>query len=438
MSELDQLAELSRRPDRLPRKISDVCEFVRDGDWIETKDQGGDAYRLLQVSNIGVGHFIETGKYRYINKETFERLNCTEIQNNDVLVARMPEPTGRAWWAHTLSGKAITAVDVAILRPDPSAVLGQYLAYVLNSPACLSLVNSMTTGTTRLRIRRHDIAQIKISLPSLIEQREIASILGALDDKIELNRRMNATLKAMARAFFQSWFVDFDPVRAKAEGRQPVGMDPDTAALFPDSFEDSELGPIPKGWEIRPLDEIAHFLNGLALQKFPVSGSTSLPVVKIAQLNNGHDTTRADRCSDNIPQDYVVRDGDVLFSWSGSLEVEVWTGGDGALNQHLFKVSSQTYPKWFYYLWTLSHLENFRSIAAGKATTMGHIQRKHLSDAKVLIPSSTLLLKLGEIFAPLVASSTARMLHAKDLEKLRDTLLPKLLDGELRVGDFAA
>ena len=325
------------------------------------------------------------------------------------------------------------------LRCDTNQVLPEFVTYFFKSHQGqhLLLANASQTGVPSIARPSSYLKTIQIPVPPLAEQREIANILGALDDKIELNRRMNATLVAMARALFQSWFVDFDPVRAKAEGRQPAGMNAETAALFPDTFEDSVLGPIPKGWEIRPLDDIAHFLNGLALQKFPVSGSSSLPVIKIAQLKNGHDTKRADRCSDKIPQDYVVRDGDVLFSWSGSLEVEVWTGGDGALNQHLFKISSQIYPKWFYYLWTLSHLEHFRSIAAGKATTMGHIQRKHLSDAKVLVPPSTLLLKMSENLSPLVASNTARKLQSKDLERLRDALLPKLLSGELRVGEVA-
>lgn len=364
-----------------------------------------------------------------------------KVTDGTVLLSKLNPGSPKVWRIPTAMGQhAIASTEFLVLKPRTGITLNALYAACLN-PSFLRSVTAKATGTSssHQRVRPSDLLATNLHLRvGNADLAEIGNFIAALDDKIELNRRMNTTLEAMARALFQSWLVDFDPVRAKAEGRQPVGMDAETAALFPDTFEDSVLGPTPKGWEIRPLDEIAHFLNGLALQKFPVSGSTSLPVIKIAQLNNGHDTKRADRCSDNIPQDYVVRDGDVLFSWSGSLEVEVWTGGDGALNQHLFKISSQIYPKWFYYLWTISHLENFRSIAAGKATTMGHIQRKHLSDAKVLVPPSTLLLKMSEILSPLVASNTARKLHAKDLERLRDALLPKLLSGELRVGDVAA
>ena len=127
------------------------------------------------------------------------------------------------------------------------------------------------------------------------------------------------------------------------------------------------------------------YLNGLALQKFPPESEDEfLPVIKIAQLRAGN-TVGADRASARLKPEYIVHDGDVLFSWSGSLEVEFWCGGDGALNQHLFKVSSAEVPKWFYYLATRHFLHGFREIAAHKATTMGHIQRKHLTEARLLV-----------------------------------------------------
>jgi type I restriction enzyme S subunit len=277
------------------------------------------------------------------------------------------------------------------------------------------------------------------------EQKRIAEVLGTLDDKIELNRRMNATLEATARALFQSWFVDFDPVRAKldlpargaqAGGRTPSGMDAAIAALFPDAFEESSLGHIPKGWEVRNLDKSAHYLNGLALQKYPPGDGPTLPVIKIAQLRKG-DSIGADRCNTDLPPEYIVQDGDVLFSWSGSLEVELWCGGTGALNQHLFKVTSPEFPKWFYYLWTLYHLDEFRLIAADKATTMGHIQRGHLTAAKVLIPQRPLLDAMSGIISPLIEQLIANRIESRTLANLRDTLLPKLLSGELSLKEAA-
>jgi type I restriction enzyme S subunit len=250
--------------------------------------------------------------------------------------------------------------------------------------------------------------------------------------RIALLRETNATLEAIAQALFKSWFVDFDPVRAKSQGLVPAGMDEATAALFPDSFEELALGLVPKGWKIRALDEIATYLNGLALQKFPPSDDSWLPVIKIAQLRKG-DTVGADRAGRNLKPEYIIQNGDVLFSWSGSLEVEVWCGGEGALNQHLFKVTSKDFPKWFYLHWTRHHLDHFRQIAASKATTMGHIQRAHLSEAKVLVPPAALLGAMDAYFAPLLARTVQNELQAQTLAALRDTLLPRLISGQLRL-----
>ena len=293
------------------------------------------------------------------------------------------------------------------------------------------LVNS-ATGTKILHTAPKRIESFRLRLPPLQEQEAIAALLDCIDDRIALLRETNATLEAIAQALFKSWFVDFDPVHAKMEGRAPEGVDEATAALFPDGFEESALGPVPIGWKIKALDEIATYLNGLALQKFPPSDDAWLPVIKIAQLRKG-DTIGADRASRNIKPDYIVQNGDALFSWSGSLEVEVWCGGEGALNQHLFKVTSDTYSKWFYLLWTRHYLEHFRQVAASKATTMGHIQRKHLSEAKSLAPPVELLSAMSAHLEPLLARSLELKLQAQTLATLRDTLLPRLISGQLRL-----
>jgi type I restriction enzyme S subunit len=263
-------------------------------------------------------------------------------------------------------------------------------------------------------VNRNALHGAEVVFPvDLRTQRAIAQILGSLDDKIDLNRRMNETLEAMARALFKSWFVDFDGV-AEAD------------------MQESELGRIPKGWRVASLDAIANYLNGLALQKFPPESETEfLPVIKIAQLRAGN-TNGADKASTQLKPEYIVEDGDVLFSWSGSLEVEVWTGGRGALNQHLFKITSHEVPKWFCYFATRLHLPDFRAIAAGKATTMGHIQRGHLTAAKVVLPPPEFMAQFDRTIAPLFEQKINNALQSRTLAALRDTLLPKLLSGELR------
>lgn len=335
-----------------------------------------------------------------------------------------------------LDGRRVALAQRLIaLRGKPNLLDQRFLLYLMQSRFVQEQLRARGTGTTVVGIRQSELRRVELPLPPLPEQRAIAGVLGALDDKIELNRRMNETLEEIARALFKSWFVDFDPVRAKSEGRQPWGMDAETAALFPSEFEDSELGEIPKGWRVRPLDSIATFLNGLALQKYPAQPREEfLPVIKIVELRKGS-TEGADRASPAVPAPYVIEDGDLLFSWSGSLEVAVWAGGRGALNQHLFKVTSTEFPQWFIHQWLLRHLSEFRGIAADKATTMGHIKRHHLTDALTVVPDGSVLDAANAMFSPLAQRWLLNRLESRTLAELRDTLLPRLMSGEVRVRD---
>lgn len=345
-------------------------------------------------------------------------------QSADLLgaVARLPldHPPGR-----------LTQDTVKLEPRAPDSPL-DYLYWLLRTPQYRGYCRSHATGTTNLGLAREDFLAFPAPEPTRAQLR-IVDVLTALDDKIELNRRMSQTLEAMARALFKSWFVDFDPVRAKAEGRDP-GFPKPLADLFPARLVDSELGEIPEGWEVKKLDEIARFVNGLALQKYPATDGRSLPVIKITQLRAGH-TDGADRASTDLEPDYVVEDGDILFSWSGSLECVLWSSGRGALNQHLFKVTSAKYPRWLCYLGVHRHLDDFRHIAAGKATTMGHIQRHHLSGAKLALPAEQLLRRVDAIMAPLIESTWRRQAQSRTLAALRDSLLPKLISGELTAKD---
>lgn len=313
-----------------------------------------------------------------------------------------------------------------------SGIEALYLFYLLSWQT--EYLSHLADGSVQKNLNTTLLKTLEVALPPLPEQRAIAHILGALDDKIELNHRMNHTLEAIARALFKSWFVDFGPVHAKAAGEQPVGMDAETAALFPDAFVDSDMELIPEGWQVRPLDKIAHFENGIAWQRFRAeSGEDTLPVIKIREMRQGDFDDKSDRVRTNIKQACKVYDGDVLFSWSASLIIDIWASGDGALNQHIFKVTSKQYPKWFYYYWTKHHLDQFQQIAAGKVTTMGHIQRHHLSEAFVVIPPKPLLGRMTQIVQPLLEVIINNRLESRTLAELRDALLPRLISGELRV-----
>ena len=157
-----------------------------------------------------------------------------------------------------------------------------------------------------------------------------------------------------------------------------------------------------------------------------------MPVLKIKQLRNGF-SDDSDWCTTEVKPEYIISDGDVIFSWSASLMVKIWDGEKCILNQHLFKVSSDEFPKWFYYLWSKHHLDEFVSISSSHATTMGHIKRGDLDDAMVLVPSPVEIQELSEVFTPLIDKIISNNKRLKNLVSLRDTLLPKLMSGEIRV-----
>ena len=292
----------------------------------------------------------------------------------------------------------------------------EYLYYWFLSPYGKNEINTKAIGSTQKALTIDSLSKFDIKIPAnLDDQRRIASILSSLDRKIELNNKINADLEEMAQAIFKNWFVDFEPFK---DGK----------------FVDSELGMIPEGWKVGRLTEIASYMNGLAMQKFPPENDEdSLPVLKIKELGQGFCGPDSDRCSCNIKDECKVHNGDVIFSWSGTLLVDVWCGGDCGLNQHLFKVTSKEYPKWFYYYWTKHHLQEFIHIAKDKAVTMGHIKRGHLEEAMVAIPDNDSMEKAHELFEPILSKMISLRLESSRLSLLRDTLLPRLMSGELEV-----
>jgi type I restriction enzyme, S subunit len=277
----------------------------------------------------------------------------------------------------------------------------KFLKYYFDSPFFQdTLVNHGDSGSTRAYIGITAQRDLPIIVPSHArEQESIAAVLGSLDDKIDLLHRQTKTLEILAETLFRQWFT-----------------------------EDAK-----ESWDVRPLSGIANFLNGLACQKFPpINDVEKLPVLKIRELSSGIAET-ADWATSNVKPGYIVEAGDVIFAWSASLMVKVWEGEKCVLNQHLFKVTSDEFPKWFYLRWCKHHLAEFIAVAASHATTMGHIKRGDLDAAKVLVPPPATLKTMSKQMQPLLDKQIAIAKQRKTLEKLRDTLLPKLMSGEVRV-----
>jgi type I restriction enzyme S subunit len=326
------------------------------------------------------------------------------------------------------------------LTVNPELADALFLYYVFSTIEQQDYIrqNAIQTGVphTNLGIWRGT----PVPLPPLPDQRAIAHILGTLDDKIELNRRMNGTLEAMARALFKSWFVDFDPVRAKAEGRDP-GLPKPLANLFPDSFEDSELGEIPKGWRAVPLYDIATYINGAAYAAFdPNDERRGLPIIKIAELKAG--VTSQTKFSDvQMPGKYQITRGDILFSWSGnpdtSIDTFVWSHDPAWLNQHIFRVVPHYRYERAFVLTLLKQLRPvFAEIARNKQTTgLGHVTVADMKLLLVVHPDDKVMLAWDAIAASILDRAFLNDVEIGSMTILRDTLLPKLISGELRVKD---
>lgn len=344
-----------------------------------------------------------------------------KFQNGDTIMARITPclENGKHAFVSILNKGEIAygSTEYFVFCGKEDVSDNDFVYYLTKTPLFRdTAIKSMVGSSGRQRAQMDVLENLKMLVPKDIsDQRRIASILSSLDRKIELNNKINADLEEMAQAIFKNWFVDFEPFK---DGK----------------FVDSELGMIPEGWKVGRLTEIASYMNGLAMQKFPPENNEdSLPVLKIKELGQGFCGTDSDRCSCNIKDECKIHNGDVIFSWSGTLLVDVWCGGDCGLNQHLFKVTSKDYPKWFYYYWTKHHLQEFVHIAKDKAVTMGHIKRGHLEEAMVAIPDNDSMEKAHELFEPILSKMISLRLESSRLSLLRDTLLPRLMSGELEV-----
>ena len=332
----------------------------------------------INSNNLSLNNYISTENMLPDRKgisisSNIPNNNVNKFLKNDILISNIRPYFKKIWFAIFEGG---ASNDILVIRGN-NKVNSKYLYYLLSTDDFFDYNVKGSKGTKMPRGDKEHIMNYEFKLPSLKEQKRIADILTALDDKIELNNQMNQTLEEIASLLYKRWFVDFEFPDDKGNPYKSSGGE----------MVDSELGMIPKGWEVKNLTEIAKFVNGLAMQKFrPQINEESLPVLKIKELNSNSVSKSTERCKKNIKDEVKVFDGDIIFSWSGTLAVKIWSGGEAGLNQHLFKVTSSIYPKWLYYLIVLYNLNNFKSIASDKATTMGHINRSHLEKTYFTIP----------------------------------------------------
>jgi type I restriction enzyme S subunit len=427
-----------------PIRLGDVCTKVGSG---ATPRGGSDVYleqgpyALIRSQNVYNDGFHRDG-LAYIGEKHAAELDGVEVVKNDVLLNITGDSVARACQVDPGVLPARVNQHVAIIRPDPDKLDPRFLRYVLVSPEIQAkLLSWAGSGGTRHALTKGMIESFEVLAPEDIdEQRAIAHILGTLDDKIELNRRMNETLEAMARALFKSWFVDFDPVRAKAEGRDP-GLPKPLADLFPDSFEDSELGEIPKGWGVKPFAETVEIIGGgTPKTSVPDYWNGEIPWFSVVDAPSESDVWVLDtekkitQAGIENSSTQILPVGTTIISARGTVGRVALVGVPMAMNQSCYGLRGKMDSNGFYTFFATRELvARFQQHAHG--SVFDTITRNTLAGISMVAPAAPLVEKFEKQVAPSLQRVRAGLLETRTLAALRDALLPRLISGELRVKD---
>ena len=401
-------------------RLGDFCQKIGSG---ATPKGGKDAYldegpfRLFRSQNIYNDGFTPSG-LAYINEDQARKLDSVTVFVEDVLLNITGDSVARVCLAPSKYLPARVNQHVAIIRPAPEKLDNRFLRYFLASPYQQDLMLGLAAaGATRNALTKGMIEDFKIPCPPLSVQKSISNILTTLDDRIALLRETNATLEAIALALFKSWFVDFEPVHAKARGEQPQGMDDATAALFPASFEESELGMIPKGWRVGSLGD-----------ELKIAYGKNLPTVKL--LDSGFPVFGGNGQIGYYSQ-YLYEQRQVLVACRGAAsgKVNQSTPRSFVTNNSLVLESNDKLP--------FGYLKGFMSISDLSAYVTGSAQPQvtidNLKVFKIVIPNKSIVEAFEDVSIQIETRVQQNNDQAQTLTQLRDTLLPKLISGQLRL-----
>jgi len=392
---------------------------------------------FVKSEAISASGTIDPTTFAFIDEDTHAELSRSQLQEGDILFSMAGVYLGKTAVVKKSILPANTNQAVGIIRLDLAKADPHFIHYALSSPECRSWVHRSVAQSAQPNFNLRDIGNLPIPALALAEQRAIAHILGTLDDKIELNRRMSETLEAMARALFKSWFVDFDPVRAKREGRWQRGQSlPGLPAhlydLFPDRLVDSALGKIPEWWEVTSIYAVADVIYGapFASVQFNTDG-VGAPLIRIRDLareNPGVWTPEVHQ------KGYKVRPGDIVVGMDGEFRAYLWGGPDAWLNQRLCVFAPKSGCSAAFV--RNSIIEPLAEIEATEtATTVIHLGKSDIDRFMIVVPTKAALNAFSQVCQPWYDRIVATKREATILTGLRDTLLPKLISGELRVPD---
>lgn len=406
-------------------------QFI-DGDRGKNYPQKTDFYKdgycvFLNTGNVKPDGFDFSDLY-YITQEKDEILNKGRVQLNDIVLTTRGTVGNVAIFDDQVPFKKIRINSGMVIIRCSNRFYPYFLYSFFRSSLFKSQCGLNGSGSAQPQLPISAIKNIKIPEFNLKTQQSIAAVLSALDKKIALNKQINTRLEQMAKTLYDYWFVQFDFPDANGKPYKSSGGEM--------VFDETLKREIPKGWEVKSLWKVAKYFNGLALQKYRPENEFDdfLPVIKIREMNEGV-SLNTERAKTNIPKEAIIDDGDILFSWSATLEIKIWSQGKGALNQHIFKVTSSEYPKYFFYFELLNYLKHFKMIADLRKTTMGHITQDHLKQAYICIPSQLLLEKMERIVTPIFQKMLITQKQNHQLTQLRDFLLPMLMNGQVSVAE---
>ena len=319
-------------------------------------------------------------------------------------------------------------VTIDVKSEFQNSVDARFLFLLLTQPHITEYIASIADSAVSAypSFNPSDISALEFEFPEMNIQTHIADIWEYYDSKIELNRQINDNLEAMAKQLYDYWFVQFDFPNEEGKPYKSSGG----AMVWNEKLKRE----IPKGWHCGTLLDIAEYTNGLACQKYRPTDENKLPVIKIKEMHDGL-SVDTEWVKADIPDDVKVFDGDVLFSWSASLEVMLWAYGNGGLNQHIFKVTSKNgYPRSFYFYQLVHYIGVFKQMAEARKTTMGHITQDHLRQSTIVLPPDLdIANKLEEKLCPIFDAIVKNSQEIMTLTKQRDELLPLLMNGQATV-----
>lgn len=372
-------------------------DYKRLGDYIHEVDVRNKYLDLTEPQGINISKFFmpsvanvigtDLSKYKIVSKKQFA-CNLMHVGRDEKIPIAL----------HKGDSPIIVSPAYLVFEVnDMKVLLPEYLMMWFSRKEFDRNSWFYTDADVRGGLNKDSLFEMKLPIPSIDRQREIVAEYETISKRIKNNEQFIATLETTAQTLYRKMFVE--------------GINKEN---------------LPEGWRMGALTDIATYLNGIACQKFETNSLRYLPVLKIRELSQGYCDKSSDHVDVDIPDEYIIIPGDIIFSWSATLFIDIWADEKCALNQHLFKISSNRYPKWFYFLWTKSHIDEWKRLISAKATSMGHIKREDLDSAKVIIPSDSDLKRMDKKFNTLFEMLTIKKKENLQLKKLQSLLLAKM------------